>query len=80
MINVAYAISEEKYTFSEECRTSYGIVAYSNVDQDGTKTIIASVRDITSDRDALARLVSDCNRLKLSTVHLNDVVEDFLSE
>ena len=78
MINVAYAISEEKYTFGEECRTSYGIVAYSNVDQDGTKTIIASVRDITSDRDALARLVS--NRLKLSTVHLNDVVEDFLSE
>lgn len=80
MINVTYAISEEKYTFGEECRTSYGIVAYSNVDQDGTKTIIASVRDITSDRDALARLVSDCNRLELSTVHLNDVVEDFLSE
>ena len=80
MINVTYAVSEEKYVFGEECRKSYGIVAYSNADQDGTKTIIASVRDITSNRDALARLVSDCNRLELSTVHLNDVVEDFLSE
>ena len=80
MINVTYAVSEEKYAFGEECRKSYGIVAYSNADQDGTKTIIASVRDITSNRDALARLVSDCNRLELSTMHLNDVVEDFLSE
>lgn len=80
MINVTYAVAEEKYTLGKECRTSYGIVAYSSADQDGTKTIIASVRDITSDRDALARLVSDCNRLELSTVHLNDVVEDFLSE
>ena len=80
MINVIYAVSEEKYALDEECRTSYGIVAYSNADQDGTKIIVASVRDITSDREALARLVNDCNRLKLSTVHLNDVVEDFLSE
>ena len=80
MINVTYAISEEKYVFGEEYRTSYGIVAFSNADRDGTKTIVASVRDVTSNRDALARLVSDCNRLKLSTVHLNDVVEDFLSE
>lgn len=79
MKNITYAVAEERYTFGDETRTSYGIVAYSNADQDGSKTIVASVRDITSDKDRLSKLVNDCNDLELSTVHLNDVVEDFLS-
>ena len=78
MKNITYAVSEEKYTFGNETRTSYGIVAYSNADQDGSKTIVASVRDVTSDKTSLTKLVNDCNRLELSTVHLSDVVEDFL--
>jgi biotin synthase-related radical SAM superfamily protein len=78
MKNITYAVSEERYTFGNETRTSYGIVAYSNADQDGTKTIVASVRDVTSDKVSLSKLVNDCNRLELSTIHLNDVVEDFL--
>ena len=78
MKNITYAVSEERYTFGDETRTAYGIVAYSNADQDGSKTIVASVRDVTADKDSLSRLVNDCNRLELSTVHLNDVVEDFL--
>ena len=78
MKNITYAISKENYAFGNETRTSYGIVAYSNADQDGSKTIVASVRDITSDKTSLIKLVNDCNSLELSTVHLNDVVEDFL--
>ena len=78
MKNITYAIYKEKYAFGNETRTSYGIVAYSNANQDGSKTIVASVRDITSDKTSLTKLVDDCNRLELSTVHLNDVVEDFL--
>ena len=78
MNNITYAVSEERYTFGNETRTSYGIVAYSNANQDGSKTIVASVRDVTSDKAGLIKLVNDCNRLDLSTVHLNDVVEDFL--
>ena len=78
MKNITYAIAEERYTFGNETRTSYGIVAYSNANQDGSKTIVASVRDITSDKASLSELVNDCNDLELSTVHLNDVVEDFL--
>ena len=78
MKNITYAISKENYTFGNETRTSYGIVAYSNADQDGSKTIVASIRDITTDKTSLIKLVNDCNRLELSTVHLNDVVEDFL--
>ena len=78
MKNITYAVSEERYTFGNETRTSYGIVAYSNANQDGSKTIVASVRDVTSDKTKLTELVNDCNRLELSTMHLSEVVEDFL--
>ena len=80
MMNVTYAVAEEKYVIGNESRISYGIVAYSNAEQEGTATIVASIRDITSDKNRLKRLVDDCNRLKLSTVHLYGVVEDFLSD
>ena len=79
-MNVTYAITEEKYALGEEKRTSYGIVAYANAEQNGTATIVASVRDITYDKNSLRKLVDDCNRFELSTVHLHDVVEDFLSD
>ena len=78
MINVTYAIIEEKYTLGKESRVSYGISAYSNAN--GTATIVASVHDITANKESLARLVDDCNRLMLSTEHLPDVVEDYLSD
>ena len=78
MKNITYAVSEERYASGDEVRISYGIVAYSNADRDGSKTIVASVRDVTSDKAGLSRLVNDCNNLELSIVHLNDVVEDFL--
>ena len=78
MTNITYAVAEEKYALGNESRISYGIVAYSNVEQDGTATIVASVRDITDDKHRLSRLVDDCNKFELSIVHLYDVVEDFL--
>jgi hypothetical protein len=80
MMNVTYAVTEERYALGNESRTSYGIVAYANAEQDGTATIVASVHDITSDKQHLTKLVDDCNRFELSTVHLHDVVEDFLSD
>lgn len=78
MTNVIYAVVDERYSFGKECRTSYGIVAYSNAEENGSSTIVASVHDIISERADLVKLVDECNRLKLSTVHLCDVVEDFL--
>ena len=79
-MNVTYAVTEEKYTFGNKSRISYGIVAYTNSEQDCTATIIASVHDVTSDKQRLISLVDDCNRLELSPMHLHDVVEDFLSD
>ncbi len=37
-----------------------------------------SIHDITSDKDKILLLVELCNRLKLSPLHLRDVVDDFL--
>jgi hypothetical protein len=80
MTSITYGISTEKYESNKECRISYGIVVYSEIDKDGTATIIASIRDISSDKKAVEELVQKCNLLKLSLLHLSDVVEDFLAE
>ena len=80
MIKVTYGLVEEKYTLGNESMVSYGISAYSDAKGNGTATIVASVHDITSNKESLTRLVDDCNRLELSTKYLFNVVEDFLSD
>ena len=78
MNKVTYGISEEFYALNNDRRVSYGIVVYANVDEDGTATIIDSVRDISSDRERIAFLVDECNRFELLPIHLRDVIEDFI--
>ena len=75
---VTYGISEESYVLNNDCRVSYGIVIYANADQDGTAMIIDSIRDISSDKEKIALLVDECNRHKLSPIHLRDVIDDFI--
>lgn len=79
MMNVTYGVTEEIYSLGASSRVSYGIAAYAYAEEDGTATIVASVHDVTSNKQALYELVSLCNRSELSTVHLMDVVEDFLA-
>lgn len=79
MMNVTYGVTEEIYSLGATSRISYGIAAYADAEEDGTATIVVSVHDVTTDKQALDDLVSLCNRLELSTVHLMDVVEDFLA-
>ena len=78
MMNVTYGLTEEVYSLGAERRVSYRIAAYADAEEDGTATIIASVHDVTTDKQALLELVELCNRLGLSLMYLNDVVEDFL--
>lgn len=80
MTNITYGITEEIYVAGNSRRTSYGIAVYDNAEEDGTATILEAVHDITSDKQSLSELVDLCNRLELSTIHLYDVIEDFLSE
>lgn len=55
----------------------YGIVCYADPEVYGILTVIASVRDISSDFDSVSRLVDLCSRHALSPLHLQDVVDDF---
>lgn len=79
MMNVIYGVTEEIYSLGNSSRISYGIAVYAASEEDGTDTIVASVHDITADKRALSELIDLCNRLELSIIHLNDVVEDFLA-
>lgn len=74
--HIPYGIIKEEYSTNSGCRTSYGIVAYDDGDND---CVLAAVHDITVSKQAISRLVSLCNGLELSYIHLNDVVEDFLA-
>lgn len=76
---VTYGMIEEIYSLGSDSRTAYGIAAYANAETDGTASVLQSIHDITTDREKLLALVETCNRLKLSTVHLRDIVEDFIS-
>ena len=80
MNTVTYGIVQELYAVETEHRISYGIAAYANMSEDGTATIVASVRDISSDKHQVEELVNLCNHLQLSLLHLDDVIEDFLSQ
>ena len=79
MMNITYGVTEEIYSLGTSSRTSYGIAAYADSEEDGTASIVASVHDVTADKQALSELVDLCNRLELSTIHLNNAVEDFLA-
>ena len=80
MNTVTYGIVQELYAVETEHRISYGIAAYANMSEDGTATIVASVRDISSDKHQVEELVNLCNHLQLSLLHLDDVIEDFQSQ
>ena len=72
---ITYILCRETYKSKRSERITYGIAAYAEDKQ----TCITKLHDITSDKKALAELVSLCNRLQLSPIHLHDVVEDFLA-
>ena len=77
-MTVTYELVKEIYEFEGDQRVSYGIVAYSDSSEEASATIVVSLHDITSDKQKLSELILLCNRLNLSTIHLRDVVEDFI--
>ncbi len=64
-----YRIIARQYMFQGICYLGYGI-----------SCPYREMEDITTDYYRLFRLVKLCNELELDPIHLDDVVEDFLSE
>ena len=52
MNDITYGIVSETYFVGNQIRVSYGIVAYSHAECDGGLTIIASVHDITDEKES----------------------------
>ena len=77
-MTITYGLAEEKYSIGNKTRTSYGIVAYADADNNDTVTIIASIHDITSDKSKLIKLIELCNSENLSLIHLEDIIEDYI--
>ncbi len=78
-MTATYGIIKDTYREGASFRVSYGIAAYS-AKAEGKCSIILSVHDITSDKERIEALVCLCNRNELSSIHLRDVVEDFICE
>ncbi|MBR6682530.1 MAG: hypothetical protein IKL40_06070 [Clostridia bacterium] len=47
---------------------------------DGVTVVLESIPDISSDKNAVKKLVGLCNGKQLSLIHLTDVVNDFLTD
>ncbi|MBE6632777.1 MAG: hypothetical protein E7620_00375 [Ruminococcaceae bacterium] len=75
---ITYGLVKEIYVLNHYIRVSYGIVACANAAEEGSATIVASARDLTTDRTRMTELVALCNSLRLDPVHLREVAEDFL--
>ena len=75
--HIQYGIIKEEYFVGGGCRTTYGIVAYED-DKCSAPTVIAAVHDVTVNDQAISDLVSLCDFLKLSSIHIGEVVDDFL--
>ena len=80
MMELHYDIVEEKYFLNGKIRISYGLVACVAKNDDDISTIVATVSDVTCDREKIERLVRNCNEMRLSLIHFNDAIEDFLAE
>lgn len=77
---ITYTLIEEEFISYNSTYISYGINVCEKAENDSKPTLVASVHDITTDKLKLSKLISSCNKLKLSVIHLNDIIEDFLSE
>lgn len=71
-----YVPFEEELTLPDlgKCR-SFGIIA---LDEAGNT--ITSVSGVSTDRQLVEEICQRCTRCRLSPVHLNDVIEDSISE
>ena len=79
-MSITYGVVKESYILDGVSRKAYGLVAYADAELDGTATIVASARDLTENRERIEAFARRCNEGKISLVHFDDVVEDFLSE
>ncbi len=73
---IRYGVVREEYALDGGIRVAYGIAVYA----EENAAVVASVRDVSSDRATVERFVKQCEQLALSPLHLSEAVEDLLGE
>lgn len=68
-----YQLTASESAAEENKKVTYGI---SVTDKNG---ICDKIEDISPDKAEMEKLVSLCNELQLDPIHLEDIVDDFLS-
>ena len=68
-----YQLTASESAAEENGKVTYGI---SITDKNG---ICGKIEDISPDKAEMEKLVSLCNELQLDPIHLEDIVDDFLS-
>ena len=69
-----YILIRDTYTDGTQYRTGYGIAVL-----DRESVTISTAHDLSPNENEVAELVRVCNGLKLSPIHFQDVIEDFLT-
>ncbi len=71
-----YCVREDEIQDGDNMRLAYGL----EIRADGSDEPIRIVRDISGNREKLSELAELCSEQELSPVHIDDVLEDFLSD
>ena len=79
MNSITYGTVTESYSLGYTSRVSYGIAVYAHADCDGTAAVIASVYDVSAEKDKVDDLVHLCNLHRLDPEQLYDVIDDSLA-
>jgi len=70
-----FAVPSIKYAPEIGTHISYDIMAYDHFERD----IVATVWDVTQDRDTALHIAEKLTRYKLSPLHLEDAIHDMLN-
>ena len=68
----SYRLTEDTFILEEEEYTGYGIYCL-------LENEIRVVKDISTDKELVADLISRLNKMDARGVHLDDIIEDFIS-
>lgn len=72
-----YALIKEQKISADNCGyQAYGIAAFA-VHENYSQEIM-HISDISTDKERLSLLIEKCNRLKVSPIHLKEIIEDFI--
>ena len=78
-MEITYGIITECHETGKSKRISYGVAAYSNVEENGSACVLYAARDISDSRTAMEMLAERLNREEASVLHFEELITDYLA-